>query len=201
MNYLAHSLLSSGFDDIMIGNFIADSIKGTDKIETLRIGIREGVFLHRKIDHFTDSHPAFVRSRKRLLPHHGHYSAVIVDIIYDHFLASDFDQYSEIDLISFTQKVYALLFSNKTILPERIQTILPYMQRDNWLLNYGNMEGLDRALNGLSGRARFPNRMNVAIDDLLGHYEEFRTDFHDCFTDLYKFTQRLLLKRKTGIEL
>lgn len=185
----------------MIGNFIADSVKGTDKLETLRLGIREGILLHRKIDHFTDNHPAFVRSRKRLLSQHGHYSAVIVDMIYDHFLASDFDQYSEIDLSSFAQKVYTLLTSNKTILPIRIQTMLPYMQQDNWLLNYGNLEGLDRALNGLSGRARFPNRMNVAIHDLLQEYEDFRTDFHDCFTDLYEYTQRLLSTGNTDAEL
>ncbi len=192
MNYLAHSLLSSGFNDVMIGNFIADSVKGTDALETLRLGVREGILLHRKIDHFTDSHSAFVRSRKRLLPHHGHYSAVIVDIVYDHFLASDFEQYSDIDLISFTQKVYTLLSSNKMILPEKIQTMLPYMQRDNWLLNYGNLEGLGKALNGLSGRARFPNRMNVAIHDLLDQYEDFRADFHECFTDLQHYTHRWL---------
>lgn len=192
MNYLAHSFLSNGFNDVMIGNFIADSVKGTDKLTTLRLGIREGILLHRQIDLFADNHAAFVRSRKRLLPHQGHYSAVIVDMIYDHFLASDFDKYSDIDLASFTQKVYALLSSNKTVLPAKMQTMLPYMQYENWLLNYGSLEGLGKALNGLSGRARFPNRMNVAIYNLLDQYEEYRTDFHECFTDLQQYTCQLL---------
>ncbi len=184
MNYLAHSILSHGFDDILIGNFIADSIKGGQTWTLQRKGIQQGIILHRKIDAYTDAHPAFIRSRKRLQARHGHYSPVIVDIIYDHFLALDFERYSELDLESFTHRVYDLLLANDDILPSKTRLILPYMRKDNWLMNYGNMDGIGKAFAGLARRARFPNRVEEAACDLSREYEAFRQDFHDCFGDL-----------------
>ena len=49
MNYLAHILLSGTSPDVMIGNFIADSIKGS-KYNSYPLQIQKGILLHRQID-------------------------------------------------------------------------------------------------------------------------------------------------------
>ena len=87
MNFLAHIYLSGDDDELKIGNFIADSVKGK-KFSQFPDQVQKGITLHRKIDSYTDSHPIVRESVLRLFPKYGHYSSVIVDILYDHFFSS-----------------------------------------------------------------------------------------------------------------
>ncbi len=93
MNYLAHLYLSGSNEDVLVGNYIADGIKGEDK-SNYKPGVIKGVQLHKKIDDFTDTHPIFKTSAKRLTENYGHYAWVIVDIYYDHFLANNWNKYT-----------------------------------------------------------------------------------------------------------
>ena len=86
MNFLAHIYLSGNNKEITIGNFIADGIRGKD-YKKYPEAIQTGILLHRQIDTFTDAHKTVRQSTKRLHENYGHYSGVIVDILYDHFLA------------------------------------------------------------------------------------------------------------------
>ena len=97
MNFLAHIYLSGDNEELKIGNFIADSVKGKQYLE-YPPGIIDGIVLHRAIDTFTDTHPIVSRSVERLFERYGHYSRVIVDILYDHFLAANWKDYSDIPL-------------------------------------------------------------------------------------------------------
>ena len=97
MNYLAHLVLSGDDDFIRIGNFIADSIKGK-KYKTYPKNIQKGILLHRQIDLFTDNDDIVKRSKKRLHNRYGHYKGVIIDILYDHFLAKNWVKYSSTPL-------------------------------------------------------------------------------------------------------
>ena len=125
MNYLAHIYLSGNHPNIMIGNFVADSIKGK-KYLSYPTEIKKGILLHRKIDTTTDAHPSFRKSTKRLHEKYGHYSGIIVDIFYDHFLAKNWTDYSDIPLEDYIQSFYKLLRDNFDILPENIQKMGPY---------------------------------------------------------------------------
>ncbi len=97
MNFLAHIYLSGNDTDLIIGNFIADGIKGK-KYKKFSPGIQKGILLHREIDTFTDAHPIVRQSTKRLHKNYGHYSGIIVDILYDHFLAKNWSRYSDVPL-------------------------------------------------------------------------------------------------------
>ena len=134
MNFLAHIYLSGEDDRITIGNFIADKIHGK-AYKKYPFDIQKGILLHREIDTFTDAHPIVRQSTKRLHTNYGHYSSVIVDILYDHFLAKNWKAYSTIPLKDFTVSFYNLLEESYEILPLRIQNLMPFMIADNWLLN------------------------------------------------------------------
>ena len=69
---------------------MGDFVKGSD-YENYPIEIKNGILLHRQIDSFTDAHPIVLKSKKRLHTHYGHYSGIVVDIFYDHFLAKNWD--------------------------------------------------------------------------------------------------------------
>jgi acyl carrier protein phosphodiesterase len=187
MNFLAHIYLSFEDDEITIGNFIADSIRGK-KYKHLPKRIQKGILLHRAIDTFTDSHPIPRQSSKRLHKNFSHYSRVIVDIYYDHFLAKNWKRYSETPLAVFVEEFYDLLKANFEILPEGVKHMMPYMIADNWLLNYAQMEGIGRVLNGMNRRTKNKSRMNYAILDLEKHYVAFENEFTLFFEELIIFS-------------
>jgi acyl carrier protein phosphodiesterase len=188
VNYLAHLYLAGENPDLIIGNFIADHIKGNG-IEKYNDSIRAGIRMHRAIDEFTDNHPVVRQSIERLRPSYRKYSGVIVDMYYDHFLASTWKQWSAVSLANFTASRYDILFHHFNILPARAQRILPHMARHNWLMAYGEFEGLQRALTGMSNRTPFISRMEHAVHDLQNSYEYYHSEFQEYFPELCNFVK------------
>lgn len=188
MNFLAHIFLSFNDEEISIGNFIADSIRG-NRYGHFPERIQQGIILHRAIDTFTDAHPTHKQSSKRLHPSQGHYSRVVVDVYYDHFLAKNWNRYSEVELEHFAAEFYSLLKSRYPILPEPTRHFMPYMIRDNWLYNYATVDGIDKVLNGLYRRTGKKSNMNKAVLDLQLHYDLFEAEFTLFFEDLIIFSR------------
>ena len=145
MNYLAHIYLSGDDDFVKIGNFIADGIKGS-KYKVYDIQTQKGILLHREIDTFTDGDVIVKRSKRRLNDHYNLYRGIIIDILYDHFLAKNWETYSTVPLEAYSQDFYALLLRNTEILPARIQHMMPYMIKDDWLTSYASLEGIKKVL-------------------------------------------------------
>ena len=192
MNFLAHIYLSFEDDEITIGNFIADSIRG-NKFKHLPERIQKGIKLHRNIDSYTDAHPTFRESTKRLHKNYGHYSGIIVDIYYDHFLAKNWNSYSDTPLDVFVDNFYDLLEDNYAILPVGVKRMMPYMIADNWIFNYSNMEGIAKVLTGMNRRTKNKSKMNFAILDLEEHYNEFEKEFKSFFEELTVFSKEKYL--------
>lgn len=189
MNFLAHIYLSFGDDEITLGNFIADSIRG-NKFEHLPGRVQLGVLLHREIDTFTDSHAIPKKSSKRLHHNYSHYSRVIVDIFYDHFLAKNWKRYSTTPLSVFVERFYDLLEDNYEILPDGVKRMMPYMIADNWIFNYSKMAGIGKVLNGMNRRTKNRSKMNFAILDLEENYEAFEAEFTEFFEELVVFSKQ-----------
>lgn len=187
MNYLAHIFLSGENPNIMIGNFMADSIKGS-KHNSYPSEIQKGILLHRQIDTATDAHPAFRQSTKRLHKNYGHYSGIIVDIFYDHFLAKNWSRFSDVPLDDYIQSFYKLLREKNEILPENIQKMTPIMIKGNWLLIYSELEGIDRVLGGMNRRTKNKSGMDKAGYELRAFYSLFEADFELVMKDLQKLS-------------
>ncbi|MGI8892152.1 MAG: ACP phosphodiesterase, partial [Bacteroidia bacterium] len=132
--------------------------------------------------------------KQRLYPKYHKYSTVIIDIFYDHFLATDFQKYSEENLLNFSQRCYAILGKNIHLMPQRVQFFLPYMIRHNWLHGYAEIEGIGRALAGLASRARFTSNMQTSVYDLIEHYKPFKKEFDEFFPELKKYSEEFLMK-------
>ncbi len=191
MNFLAHIYLSFNDDEVTIGNFIADSIRGKKHLDYPE-EIQRGILLHRNIDTFTDAHPIFRKSTKRLHNNYGHYSRVIVDIFYDHFLARNWSRYSDIPLDQYTQHFYDLTETYFDMLPDNTKHMIPYMIADNWLYSYADLNGISRVLDGMNRRTKNRSKMNFAILDLEEHYEEFQSEFFSFFDELILFSKQKL---------
>ncbi len=191
MNFLAHIYLSGNNKSITIGNFIADGIRGKD-YEIYAKDIQTGILLHREIDTYTDAHKTVRLSTKRLHKNYSHYSGVIVDILYDHFLAKNWSHYSQIPLAAYIDDFYDTLEDHFEILPQRIKQMMPYMIADNWLLSYASIDGITKVLEGMNRRTKNKSKMNLAVNELQEFYNEFETEFTHFFDDLIAFSTEKL---------
>lgn len=190
MNFLAHLYLSGDDPEVMVGNFIGDFVKGRNVRERFRPGIAAGIELHRAIDDFTDAHPVVDRSKQRLRPNLRHYSPVVADMFYDHFLAANWRHYHSEPLTLYAAGVYRLLESYRDVLPEGVKAMLPYMVGGNWLVSYARIEGIQRALNGMAARTPYESGMETATKLLRAHYDSFKEEFTEFFPELAHFASR-----------
>jgi acyl carrier protein phosphodiesterase len=186
VNFLSHLYLSNNSEGLIIGNFIADAVKGSD-YKCFSDEIQQGILIHRKIDTFTDTHPVVMLSKERLRDNYKKYASVIVDIYYDHYLAKNWHQYSEVSLIDFTQNIYTIIKSNQAVLPEKSRQFAHYMLQYNILFEYSKLEGIERVLQGMARRASFLSNMEHAIKDLKEHYPLFENEFKLFFPELQQY--------------
>ncbi|MBA4320087.1 MAG: DUF479 domain-containing protein [Flavobacterium sp.] len=183
MNFLAHIYLSGDNDLMKIGNFMADGIHGKH-FDAFPIEIQKGIILHRSIDTFTDAHPIFRQSTKRLHANYHHYSGIIVDIFYDHFLAKNWSNYSDEKLDHFAERFHQSLRDNYNDLTLKTQKMMPYMINHDWLSSYQNIESIESVLAKMDTRMKYDSNMRFSVAELRTFYSDFESEFTAFFAAL-----------------
>ena len=176
MNFLAHFFLSHQTPALVVGSYLGDFVRGK-QYQDYDPAVGRGILLHREIDRYTDAHPVFRQSKYRLNQHHGHYAGVIVDIFYDHLLATHWSAYGDVPLPRFAQQMYTILQQHIALMPIPARQVFRYMREHDWLANYAYQEGIARTLSGMQRRARFPNQMGQAVADFVRHEPRYTQEF------------------------
>lgn len=190
MNYLAHAFLSFNEPAILVGNMISDFVKGKSKYGYPE-DIQKGINLHRAIDTFTDLHIATQQAKVYFKPVVGLYAGAFVDIVYDHFLAADKNEFANnIALEKFAETVYQTLQANTSFLPEKFKNILPYMQQQNWLYNYQYNWGIEKSFQGLVRRAKYLNSSQKAYEVFEKNYNALCNCYRLFFEDVKSFSKK-----------
>ncbi|NOU58791.1 ACP phosphodiesterase [Marinifilum caeruleilacunae] len=183
MNFLAHLYLSGESEKVKVGNFIGDYIKGK-KYMNYHPDVQKGIILHRNIDHFTDKHPLVIQSSQKLKDGFGRYSGVVVDLIYDHFLANYWSEYHSSSIEQFVTKSHEILVKNYLILPNKVKMFLPFLIQSRRLESYAHLDGLQTALDIMARRTSLPDQSEYAIDTLQEHYKDFEEEFKSFMKDM-----------------
>ena len=168
---------------------MADGIHGKH-FDSFPIEIRKGIILHREIDTFTDSHPLFRQSTKRLHANYHHYSGIIVDIFYDHFLAKNWKNYSDEKLEDYTERFYQSLRDNFEVLTPKTQKMVPYLVTQNWLMSYQTVEGIEIILEKMDNRMKRNSNMRFAVAELRTFYSEFEEEFTLFFKEIQSYSNQ-----------
>lgn len=195
MNYLAHLFLSGIDEQTMVGNFIGDHVKGTDW-KKYPGKIKDGILMHRQIDTFTDSHQKFREAKEPFKAEYGLYSGIIIDFVYDHFLASNWNDYSDYSLKTFARFSHAVLMKNFIHLPIRVQGFLPFLIKNQRLESYATTYGIAEALQIMSNYSSLPPKSDFVLHTLEHNYDFFEDNFRIFMYDLINF-----ITEKYGIEL
>jgi len=188
MNYLAHIYLSGSNNEIIVGNFIGDFIKGNE-LDKYTHMIRKGIVLHRHIDSFTDRNMIVRLSKSRVAEVYHKYAGIIIDIFYDHFLIRNWGQYSSVQLNDFVQDSHATLLHYYNVLPERVRLFLPAFIKNNWIQRYESVDGVREILEKMSERTTLPSETNYAIEVLEKEYDKLEKEFLTFFPLIIEYVK------------
>jgi acyl carrier protein phosphodiesterase len=189
LNYLAHALLAGEDPALLVGGVIGDWIKGTLP-GVLPEDIATGVALHRAIDNFAESQPAFRRSRLRVSVGRRRYAGVLVDVFYDHILARNWAAIHHRSLDQYCEIVYRLIEDRLSELPITLHSGLKLMAKENWLSSYAQIEGVADILARMSHRARQPNPLKYGEEEFLADVAGFTSDFYEWLDGMRRFCQQ-----------
>lgn len=195
MNFLGHIYLSGDDDQLIIGNFIADCVKGKKYLDYPE-GIQKGILLHRSIDSFTDNNIHIQQIKTLLRPTYKLYSGVVTDLFVDHYLASNWLNFSKKPLKEYSEEVYKIFQLNYEILPAKIQGFLSNLIERNRLLSYSEISGVEEALMIMAYKTSLPGKSAEAIKILKGNYDELKTLSLQFITEVSSFTKTELEKSK-----
>lgn len=189
MNFLAHTYLSGSSDEILVGNFIGDYVKGR-YFSQFPEEIRQGIIMHRNIDNYTDTHPIVKQTKLHFSEKYGKYAGIVVDIIYDHYLAKFWHQYCDVQLDDFIINLHKRLSSYYPIFPVKVKEFFPKFIKNNWIKAYTSLEGLERVLNGMSRTTSLPNETNFAMKSIILNYDQIGEEFNIYFPQLINFIEK-----------
>ncbi|MDJ0734354.1 MAG: ACP phosphodiesterase [Nostocaceae cyanobacterium] len=186
MNWLAHLFLSEDNLENRLGNLLADLVKGSQR-QILNPQVLRGIECHQFIDTFTDNHVVVKRSKQRISSN-TRMRGILVDIIYDHFLAKNWSMYSKLPLSVFTAQIYQSFQGYQGNLPVGIRNVIARMAAEDWLGSYRSLAGVENALERISLRlsARLYKTfdMEMAVRELTMHYGDLEADFLEFFPQL-----------------
>jgi acyl carrier protein phosphodiesterase len=190
MNYLGHAVLSFDEDELLLGNMIGDFIKGKEALNAFPARVKAGLLLHRKIDTFTDAHPAIREAKALFREHYGLYSGAVVDTLMDYFVANDPLFFpSEHQLAQFSAGVYERLGRQEPLFPEPFKPYFASMKQHNWLLGYRNHAGLRQSLNGLKRRAGRIEEMDTAYTLFQEKFDVLHSVYANFADDVIKYVK------------
>ncbi len=189
MNFLAHLLLGPSEPQLALGSLLGDFVKGPLASIELPGQVRQGIWLHRQIDGFTDRHALVERSRERVSPLRRRYAGIMVDMFYDHLLAKNWLRFSEQPLDMFTARMYRALRAQQALMPERARPVLMRMAQEDWLGSYSELASMHLALNNMARRLRPGNALAGSACELERDYEGFEADFLAFMPQVIEFAQ------------
>lgn len=196
MNYLVHLFLSDPDPQCLLGTLMGDFVKGPLD-GTFRSDVRWGIELHRKVDLFAHHSPDFRRSRLRIDDSFGYFRAIMVDVFYDHFMASTWSRHSPTPLPEFARGIYGLLRGHLAELPMGLQEVAPRMIAHDWLTSYRDLEIIGRVLKRLSTRLRKANPLGRGLVELERNYTGMEQDFERFLASAREHVEDLRLARRS----
>jgi len=188
VNFLAHTYLSGCNEEIIVGNFMGDYVKGRNYLLYPEL-VKKGIVIHRDIDTYTDLHPITRRSKLLVASRYHKYAGIIIDIFYDHFLAALWDNFSTLSLNDFVNRTYDLLKKNYQVLPLAIKRWFPTFLENNWMMAYQSVDGIELVLERMAANTSLPNHAGFAVEMLSENYEVLKNDFLEFFPAIVRFLE------------
>ncbi|MDD1792743.1 ACP phosphodiesterase [Enterovibrio sp. ZSDZ42] len=185
MNYLAHLHVASRCDSQLMGNLLADFVKGKPDGIYLPDTV-DGIYLHRFVDGYIDALPQ-IKTCRALFPKALYrYSAIALDIFWDHALVKHWSAFHDVPLHRFVHDAQAScqLSAKKepNALPERFLFMSEKMWREQWIQSYADINTLPFVLERMSTRSPRMAPLADTASVLIAHQDQLL----DAFPTIYQ---------------
>ena len=179
MNFLAHTVLGSKIPPVLVGNIIADYLRGQHP--SLPVKVQFGIQMHRQIDVFTDKQPEVKEIKSSFAQADQRYIGIVLDVFFDHLLAESFKVTTGENLDSFLFARTKLIQPYLKELPESISKKLTNI---NWMSDYIKWAGMVRSCGVIQRRSKRNLDLLPYMQVLWEQKEKFRPNFDSLWAKL-----------------
>lgn len=198
MNFLAHLHLAAHTQSSLTGNLLGDFVKGPLP-SALGPELDEGIWLHRKIDAFTDAHPEHRAAVARFEAPWRRFGGILVDMLYDHWLCLHWSRYANLPQPDFLRASYGRLLADDALLAKGLPLPLRRMAEQDWIASYHHKAGLAQALDGIGRRLRRPLPLGAALATLdTDQWQASEQGFLRFYPELMTFSEQQLATYRRG---
>ncbi len=176
MNFLAHCALASAHDDLIVGGFLGDFVKGPVPTDLPGL-IGDGIRLHRRIDAFSNSEPGIRASVARLPPAFRRLAPPFIDLLADHLLARDFERHHGEELEVFTERVHGAIGVRQAQMRPRARRYFEFMRETRLFCRYRSLDAVESAFTRIALRLQRPEAVAPMMIAVTEHYDELADDF------------------------
>jgi len=201
MNFLGHSYLCIENEHLIAGNLAGDSYKGSlTKINHLPKHIRDGVKFHRFIDNFTDQSNQ-IKEVAHIFQANGISKVAFIacDILIDHYLAKNWNQYSVCEYEQFIYKIYSEVDDNIQFLETDFLFLYERMKEYGWFFQYRDENRIEIILLQFSNRLPFENDLGKCMKVFLENIKVIESLFKTFLNDIRIASDQFTLDNKLNI--
>ena len=176
MNFLGHSLISLEIDEkenkeTLYGNFTGDFYKGLVERIELSENLKEGIVLHRIIDKTSDRKENLLN--ELLAEKFGVFKGIVSDMFIDHFLSKNFNNLFNKNIDDIEREILNKVKEYKNIFPKDFERTFNWLNDRNVMVNYKEINFLEKAFQGLAKNIRRGEILNLAVSELKKNYNLF----------------------------
>ncbi|RLR18270.1 DUF479 domain-containing protein [Sodalis-like symbiont of Bactericera trigonica] len=190
MNFLAHLHLATLAQSSLLGNLMADFVRG-DPDSLYTPAVVAGIRMHRRIDSLTDDHDAVRRVRPLFSPATRRVAPIALDVVWDHFLARHWPQIEpQWPLAEFVLRAQLEIAPALPGTQAGFQSLNRYLWRERWLLRYADMPFLAQVLNGMAQRRPRLSALGAIFPEILMHYRPLEEAFWHLYPAMMQLARQ-----------
>lgn len=184
MNFLAHLHLASLADSSLLGNLLADFVRGNPD-GLYSDNIVSGIRMHRRVDVMTDSLPEVKIAREYFRQEFRRVAPITLDVVWDHFLSLHWETLvPDISLEDFIaqcqQEIEPQLFG----MPERFQNLNAWLWPERWMQRYAALPFIGKVLAGMASRRPKLSALEGSFHDLELNYDALEQLFWQFYPQM-----------------
>ncbi|CNI21252.1 acyl carrier protein phosphodiesterase [Yersinia intermedia] len=190
MNFLAHLHLATLADSSLLGNLLADFVRGNPQDEYAP-EIVAGIMMHRRVDVMTDTQPLVKEARRYFSADYRRVAPITLDVLWDHFLARNWDKLMpDCTLPVFIQHAQSQIVPHLHQTPARFQNLNTYLWPERWLERYAELPFIADVLQGMANRRPKLAALAGSFQDIEQHYQPLEQLFWAFYPAMMSQAQR-----------
>jgi acyl carrier protein phosphodiesterase len=198
MNHFAHLVLAQPTVESTVGNLLGDFARGLDA-DRLPALVRAGLFNHRAVDRFTDSHPLVLEMKRSFSHKRRRFAGIALDIYFDHLLIQNWEQFERRALDEVIAGFYRRMAAGRELMPgEDMRRVTRRMVEYDWFGSYRELDSISESLDRVAARIRFANNFDNAIEDLQRNADLIHQGFLEFYPQLQRHIAEQAIERRTS---